>query len=646
MGRMEELVKLLNKYAKEYYEKDDPTVSDAEYDALYDELLSLEAFSGIVLPDSPTKRVGGKTNEGFEQVRHKERLYSLDKSKTVEGVEEWLGKISKGGEAVPVTLEYKYDGLTLNISYENGVLVRAATRGDGVTGEVVTEQVKTIANVPQTIPFQCEIDVQGEGLMPLSSLEKYNETAKTPLKNARNGVAGAIRNLDVDETRARNLSFFAYNVGYHRGITFENQAQVHEFLREQGFNVGEYFKVVSDYSEVEKLLAEAEISRPHLDFLIDGMVFKANDFALRETLGFTEKFPRWALAYKFKAEEKTTLLKDVLWQVSRTGKLNPLALLDPVDIGGATVSRATLSNLSEIKRKKIRIGDRVLVRRSGDVIPEIMGVAEELPGAREVEKPSVCPVCGAPVIENGFFLYCSNKENCAPRIISQIEHFCSKDAMDIDGLSEKTIEQFYEEFGLKDVDELYDLTAEDLLSLEGFKEKKAENIVRSIQKSKETTLARFLTALGVPGVGKKAAKVLEETFGTVDALKNATVEDLVNVEDFGLITASNIVDFFHSEENLRRIDSLLSKGIVFKEEEKGEGVFSGKTVVITGVLSSYKRSAAQEEIKKRGGKISDTVSKAVNLVVAGEDAGSKLQKAQKLGLEIIGEEEFLRLLSE
>ncbi len=646
MGRMEDLVKLLNQYAKEYYEKDDPTVSDAEYDALYDELLMLEKFSGIVLPDSPTKRVGGKTNEGFEQVRHKERLYSLDKSKTVEGVMEWLGKISKGEDPVPVTLEYKYDGLTLNLSYENGVLVRAATRGDGVTGEVVTEQVKTIDNVPLTIPFAGEVDVQGEGLMPLSSLEKYNETAKIPLKNARNGVAGAIRNLDVEETRARKLSFFAYNVGYHKGIEFKTQKEVHDFLKEQGFNVGEYFKLVSDYSSIEKLLSDAADSRPHLDFLIDGMVFKANDFALREMLGFTEKFPRWALAYKFKAEEKTTLLKDVLWQVSRTGKLNPLALLDPVDIGGATISRATLSNLSEIKRKKIRIGDRVFVRRSGDVIPEIMGVAEELPNAREVEKPSVCPVCGAPVLENGFFLYCSNKENCAPRIISQIEHFCSKDAMDIDGLSEKTIEQFYEEFGLKSVEELYDLTKEDLLSLEGFKEKKAENVVRSIQKSKQTTLARFITALGVPGVGKKAAKVLEETFGSIENLEKASVDDLVGVEDFGLITASSIVDFFRNEENAKRIETLLSKGIVFKEEETGEGVFSGKTVVITGVLSSYKRSAAQEEIKKRGGKVSDTVSKAVNLVVAGEDAGSKLQKAQKLNIEIIDEAEFLRLLSE
>lgn len=644
MGRMEDLVALLNRYAMEYYEKDDPTVSDAEYDALYDELVMLEKFSGVVLPDSPTARVGGKTNEGFEQIKHKERLYSLDKTKTVEGVMEWLEKLGKGGKNSSVTLEYKYDGLTLNLSYENGVLKRAATRGDGVTGEVVTEQVKTITNVPQTIPFKGEIDVQGEGLMPLSSLEKYNETAKTPLKNARNGVAGAIRNLDVEETRARNLRFFAYNIGYHSGVTFRTQEEVHSFLKEQGFDVGQFFKVVSDPAEVPDLLAEAEESRPHLDFLIDGMVFKANDFALREMLGSTEKFPRWALAYKFKAEEKTMLLKDVLWQVSRTGKLNPLALLDPVDIGGATVSRATLSNLSEIRRKRIRVGDRVLVRRSGDVIPEIMGVAEELPDAKEVEKPANCPVCGAPVIENGFFLYCSNKENCAPRIISQIEHYCSKDAMDIDGLSEKTIEQFYEEFGLKDVTELYDLTKEDLLSLEGFKEKKAENIVRSIQKSKQTTLARFITALGVPGVGKKAAKVLEETFGTIDALKNASVDDLVNVEDFGLITASSIVDFFRNEDNAKRIDSLIAKGIEFKEEEKGEGVFSGKTVVITGVLSSYKRSAAQEEIKKRGGKISDTVSKSVNLVVAGEDAGSKLIKAQKLGVEIIGEEEFLRLL--
>ena len=384
MGRMEELVALLNKYAKEYYEQDNPTVSDAEYDALYDELVMLEQFGGLVLPDSPTRRVGGKPNEGFRQFKHKERLYSLDKTKTVEGVGEWMEKLAKDGP-VPLTLEYKYDGLTLNLSYENGKLVRACTRGDGEIGEEVTEQVKTIKNVPQTIPFKGEIDVSGEGLMPLSSLEKYNADAKVPLKNARNGVAGAIRNLDVEETARRGLSFFAYNVGFHKGIQFNYQHEVHEFLKEQGFNVGDYFKVVSSFEEVRDLLAEAEQKRPTLDFLIDGMVFKADSFALREMLGFTEKFPRWALAFKFKAEELSTLVKDVVWQVSRTGKLNPLAVLDPVDIGGATVSRATLSNISEIRRKQIRIGDRVFVRRSGDVIPEITGVAEKLPDAKEVQ---------------------------------------------------------------------------------------------------------------------------------------------------------------------------------------------------------------------------------------------------------------------
>ena len=400
MGRMEELVELLNRYAKEYYEQDNPTVSDAEYDALYDELVMLEKFGGLVLPDSPTRRVGGKPNEGFRQIRHKERLYSLDKTKTVEGVGEWMEKI--GNPAL--TLEYKYDGLTLNLSYEGGKLVRACTRGDGEVGEEVTEQVKTIATVPQVIPFKGEIDVSGEGVMPLSSLEAYNRDAKVPLKNARNGVAGAIRNLDVKETARRRLVFYAYNVGFHKGIEFYSQHEVHDFLKEQGFDVGSYFKVVRSFEEVKKLLEEAAELRPHLDFLIDGMVFKADDFNLRETLGFTERFPRWALAYKFKAEELSTEVLDVLWQVSRTGKLNPLAVLSPVEIGGATVSRATLSNISEIRRKGIRIGDRVFVRRSGDVIPEIMGVAEAVEGARDVEKPTVCPVCGSPVVEKGVFL--------------------------------------------------------------------------------------------------------------------------------------------------------------------------------------------------------------------------------------------------
>lgn len=645
MGRMEELVELLNRYAKEYYEEDNPTVSDAEYDALYDELVMLEQFGGLVLPDSPTRRVGGKPNEGFHSVKHKERLYSLDKTKTVEGVGEWIAKIQKG-EPVPFTLEYKYDGLTLNLSYEGGRLVRACTRGDGEVGEEVTEQVKTIQNVPKIIPFKGEIDVSGEGLMPLSSLEEYNKEAKVPLKNARNGVAGAIRNLDVQETARRKLSFFAYNVGYHKGIDFHFQHEVHEFLIEQGFNVGDYFKVVKDFEEVKHLLAEAEVKRPSLDYLIDGMVFKADSFDLRETLGFTEKFPRWALAYKFKAEELSTVVKDVLWQVSRTGKLNPLAVLDPVEIGGATVSRATLSNISEIRRKGIRIGDRVFVRRSGDVIPEITGVAEQCEGAREVPKPTVCPVCGSPVLEKGVFLYCSNKENCEPKIISAIEHFCSKDGLDIDGLSEKTIEQFYEEFGLKRADELFLLKKEDLLSLEGFKEKKAENVIASIDKAKHTTLTRFLTALGIPNVGKKAAKLLEQTFGTLDKLMAATVEEIASIEDFGLITASSIVEYFSLAEHRDFISRLLANGITFSKEEKREGVFSGRTVVITGALSSYKRSAAQEEIRKRGGNVADSVSKQVDLVVVGEDAGSKLEKAKKLGIEIIDEKTFLAMLGE
>ena len=640
MGRMEELVELLNRYAKEYYEQDNPTVSDAEYDALYDELVMLEKFGGLVLPDSPTRRVGGKPNEGFRQIRHKERLYSLDKTKTVEGVGEWMEKI--GNPAL--TLEYKYDGLTLNLSYEGGKLVRACTRGDGEVGEEVTEQVKTIATVPQVIPFKGEIDVSGEGVMPLSSLEAYNRDAKVPLKNARNGVAGAIRNLDVKETARRRLVFYAYNVGFHKGIEFYSQHEVHDFLKEQGFDVGSYFKVVRSFEEVKKLLEEATELRPHLDFLIDGMVFKADDFNLRETLGFTERFPRWALAYKFKAEELSTEVLDVLWQVSRTGKLNPLAVLSPVEIGGATVSRATLSNISEIRRKGIRIGDRVFVRRSGDVIPEIMGVAEAVEGARDVEKPTVCPVCGSPVVEKGVFLYCSNKENCAPKIISALEHFCSKDGLDIDGLSEKTIEQFYEEFGLKSPDELFSLTKEDLLALEGFKDKKAENIIAGIEKSKHTTLARFLTALGVPNVGKKAAKVLEQTFGTLERLMSATVDEIASVEDFGLITAGSIVDYFSSEENRALIERLLAAGVTFLVEERTEGVFSGRTVVITGTLSSYKRSAAQEEIRKRGGNVAESVSKQVDLVVVGEDAGSKLDKAKKLGIEIIDEATFLDLL--
>ncbi|NCA67577.1 MAG: NAD-dependent DNA ligase LigA, partial [Clostridia bacterium] len=523
MDRMYELVELLNRYAREYYDEDNPTVTDAEYDALYDELVSLQKELGITLPDSPTLKVGGKSSRRFPQYAHKERLYSLDKSKTKEGVHEWIAKLKKTErECFPLTLERKYDGLTINLTYSNGNLVNAATRGDGVVGEVVTEQMKTIKCIPVKIKFTGDIEILGECIMRLSSLKAYNETAAEPLKNARNAAAGGVRNLNPEETAKRNLDFFVYGIGYYKGITFRTQKDIHDFLINNGFNKEGYFCLVEKEEELDNLLDNAEEERGNLDYLIDGMVLKVNELSLRDTLGYTDKFPRWALAYKFRAEEVVSRVLDVLWQVSRTGKINPLAVLEPVMIAGALVKRATLSNYSEIARKDIRIGSDVFVRRSGDVIPEILGVAQHNPQSKKVEKPEVCPSCGSKVIEKGVFLYCSTPDICAPRIVSQIEHFAAKDALDIEGLSTKTIEQLYNEIEINSVDKLYDLKKEQLLILEGFKDKKADNLINAIIRSKNTTLSRFLMGLGIPNVGKKAAKQLESCFKTLDKVRDAT----------------------------------------------------------------------------------------------------------------------------
>lgn len=645
MDRMKELVSLLNKYAKEYYELDNPTISDLEYDALYYELVDLENETGIVLPDSPTKRVGGAPLKEFVPYKHKLRLYSLDKAKGYGELERYFDRLNKLLGYIPeMTVEYKYDGLTLSITYKDGELVSAATRGDGTAGETVTEQVKTIKNVPLTIPYKGEIEIQGEGIMRLSVLKKYNRTAKNPLNNARNGVAGAIRNLDPKVTARRNLTFIAYNVGYTAENLFTSQCQVHEFLIKQGFDVDEDFCTINTVEEAKNEFEKIEEKRPKLDFLIDGAVIKVNDLHVREELGFTEKFPRWALAYKFDAEETTTMLNDVVWQVSRTQKLNPLAILEPVNLMGVKVQRATLNNFSDIQKKGIKIKSRVFIRRSNDVIPEITGLAEEYEYSVEIEKPTVCPACGSPVKEEGAFLYCTNPEKCAPAVVAYLDHFAQKSAMNIDGFSEKTAELLYNEYGVKYPYQIYELTYDDLIKLDGFKEKKVENLLSSIEKSKRVDLGRFIFALGIPQIGKKTAMQIADRFQSLEKIMNVGVEELTALEDFGQIMADNVVNFFKDEEQKRIIAKLIELGVTPTSNEKKEGVFSGKIVVLTGSLKTFKRSQAAELISERGGKTSDSVSKKVNLVIAGEEAGSKLDKAKELGIEIWDEQTFLRNL--
>lgn len=644
--RMAELVEMLNEYAYQYYTLDNPTVADVEYDRLYDELVELEKQLGYALDNSPTKRVGDVTLKGFNTVRHLGRLYSLDKCQSKESLSAWLNKLIKFCGYMPkCSLEYKFDGLTINLLYNEGKLQRAATRGNGIDGEEVTEQVKTIKCVPLSIDYKGAVEVQGEGIMRLSALEKYNlQEGVTPLKNARNAVAGAIRNLDPKVTASRKLEVICYNVNYIEK-DFEKGSDMIDFLSRNKFKISDKFDIYGDKESLIDDVDRIANKRDSLDFLIDGAVIKVDDTSIREQLGYTEKFPKWAVAYKFPAQETTTTLKDVIWQVSRTGKLNPLALLEPVDLAGVTVSKATLSNISEIKRKDIKIGSRVFIRRSNDVIPEILGIAEHTANSKDVEKPTVCPACGAPVIEEGVFLKCSNAKNCAPAIVSAMSHFASREAMDIDGLSEKTLETLYNEGKLNHFVDIYKLKPEDFDGIEGFAEKKVSNLLSAIEKSKNTTLDRLIFALGIPNIGKKASKQLSDEFKTLDGVMNATYDDLISLEDFGDIMANGFVQYWADEKHRADIEDLIASGIKIQEKSIKQGSLTGKKVVLTGSLPTLKRSQAKKLIEDNGGEVSESISKTVNLVVAGEDAGSKLAKAQKLGIEIIDEATLMSLIS-
>ena len=645
MDRKRQLVDILNKWAHEYYVLDNPTVSDKEYDTLYDELRRLEEADGVVYPDSPTRRVGGEPIKGFEKHTHIARLFSLDKSVTTEELSAFLTRVEKlAGTTPEYTVEYKFDGLTVCLTYENGQFIRATTRGNGTVGEDVTAQVLTIRSFPLKISYTGTLEVRGEAVIRLSVLEKYNQTAVEPLKNARNAAAGAIRNLDPKITESRKPDIYFYDVNYMSDGAPMSQTNAHDFLVQEGFKVYPYFAVCKTKDEVLSAISTIEKERKIIDVLTDGAVIKVNDALLREEMGFTDKFPRWAMAYKFEAEEVTTLLKEVIWQVGRTGKLTPLALLEPVDLGGATVSRATLNNYGDIQRKDVKIGSRVLVRRSNEVIPEILGTTEHYAHSQEIDKPCVCPACNSPLQEIGAHLFCPNKL-CVPRVVAALDHYASKNAMNIDGFSESTALQLVEKGMAVKFSDLYALTAEDLAKLEGFKDKKINKLLDEIEKSKTPTLDAFIYAIGVEGVGRVAAKDLAARFKSMENLKNATAEELISLENVGEITASAIVAYFTDEGNLVELAALESAGVAPTwSEEKKEGIFLGQSVVLTGTLSSFKRSEAQKLIEERGGVCQSSVTAKTTLVLAGEEAGSKLAKAQKLGIQIIDEATFKQML--
>lgn len=650
--RIRELVDKLNEYSKAYYVLDAPKISDKEYDELYDELLRLEEQSGIILPDSPTQRVGGDPLPCFEPHTHIHRLWSLDKVRTREDLIDWGRRVERIAESqhlprVKYALEYKFDGLTINLTYEGGRLMTGATRGNGIVGEDITPQIKTIRTVPLTIPFKGKMEVQGECYMKLSVLDEINKTTDEKLKNARNAAAGALRNLDPRITAKRRLDCYCYNVGYIEGKKLETQDEMLGFLRENGFTVSDYLVFCDDIETVCDEIDKAEESRPHLDFLIDGMVVKVRDFATREALGATEKFPRWAMAFKFAAEETTTTVRDITWEVGRTGKLTPRASFDPVELAGATIRHATLNNYDDIRRKRVGIGSRVFIRRSNDVIPEILSAVEGDVPERQVEKPTVCPACGAHVEHRGVHLYCTNSLSCAPQIAGRLAHYASRDAMDIDTFSEKTAALFVEELKLKSIPDLYDLGPQDYMGLQGFGERRINNLMAAIERSKDCTLGAFIFAIGIPNVGAKTAKDLARRFGTIEALRSATVEQLTEVPDVGEIVARSIVEFFADPSIATQVDRLLAHGVKPRPEEvQQDSPISGKTIVVTGTLEKLDRRQAETLIESLGGKASGSVSKKTDYVLAGESAGSKLTKARELGVRVLNEQEFFELIGE
>ncbi len=660
--RIKELVDTLNQLSYYYYTLDNPKVSDKEYDALYDELLRLESETGIILPDSPTQRVGGTPLEKFEKHRHLGSLWSLDKGQSFGELRNWDERVRRlieqynveNQEKLPqptYVMELKFDGLTINLTYEDGNLVQGATRGNGTIGEAILPQLKTIRSIPLSIKHKGIIEVQGEGLMPLSALEKYNETAIEPLKNARNAAAGALRNLDPKVTAERNLIAYFYNVGYSEGFSFNTHVEMIEFLKENRFPINNYFKLFKNIEEIIEEIERIKEDRKGLDVLTDGLVIKINDMKTREALGYTQKFPRWAIAYKFEAEEVTTKLLGIEWNVGRTGKVTPTALLEPIDIGGVTVKRATLNNWDDIQRKKVALGCRVWIRRSNDVIPEIMGIVEDSydnsQDIEEIIKPEKCPSCDSELVQDGVHIFCPNSLSCKPQLVSRLVHYASRDAMNIEGFSEKTAAQLFEEIHLKDIPQLYELKFEDIVNLERFGPKKAQNLLDAIEKSKNCTLDSFIYALGIPNVGKKTATDLADEFKSLEKLMEAEHELLIKIPDIGDIVANSIIEFFHDEKIVNSINKLLSEGINIRyehEEIEEETMFTGKTVVITGTIEGYSRNQAEAIIKKMGGKTSGSVSKKTDYVIVGEEAGSKADKAKELEINIITGEEFLKII--
>ncbi len=657
--RIEWLRKEIWRHNYLYYVLNKPEISDEEYDKLMDELRKLEEkFPEFITPDSPTQRVGAPPAKEFKAVKHVKPMLSLDTARDEEEIRAFDRRIKKelGVDEVEYVAEPKLDGLSVELIYEDGKYVRGSTRGDGIEGEDVTENIRTIRAVPlvlrdDEIPYPKKLAVRGEVIMHIKDFEEFNreliQKGEEPLANPRNAAAGSLRRLDPRETAQRPLDIFFYEIMHYEanGIKIESQWDALQTLKKWGLKINPYVKLCKNIDDAIKYHDEMEKIREDLEYEIDGVVIKVNKFEYQEALGVKTRSPRWAIAYKFPPRKEETQILDIMVQVGRTGILTPVALLKPVDVKGVTVSRATLHNEDYIKEKDIRIGDWVRIARAGDVIPEVIEVIKEKRTGNEKEfsMPKECPVCGSHVVREGAYYRCTGGLSCPAQLKRSIAHFASKNAMDIEGLGGKTVDLLVEKGLIKRISDIYRLTKRDLMRIPRFAEKSAKNLIEAIEKSKNRGLARLIFALGIPNVGEHTARLLAEKFKSIDKLMKATEAELLAIKEIGPETASSIVNFFNEERNRKEIEELKKLGIKMEYEEE-EGKLKGKVFVFTGSLKDFSREEAKEIVEKLGGIVSNSVSKNVDYVVVGEKPGSKYEKAKELGLKIINEEEFKKLV--
>lgn len=664
MGNVQERIKKLTeqlvRYNKNYYEEDAPVISDREYDEMLKELKSLEdSYPALKMKNSPTEHVGGKVSGKFEKVNHRVPVISLDNSYDQNELLSFDNRVKKRAASsgdMKYVLEPKIDGLSVVLQYNDGILVRGATRGDGITGEDITDNLRTIKSIPETIEFKGELDVRGEVYIGKKDFLKLNRRQEIEggqiFANPRNAAAGSLRQIDASLVRERPLSIFIFNLQYISGMSFSYHHETLEFLGNQGFTCADS-RECRNMDEVMKLCTYWEEERKNLDYDIDGLVVKVDSLELRERLGLKEKSPRWAIAYKFKAEEQETEVLDIEVQVGRTGAVTPRARFKPVKIAGSTVSFATLHNQDYVKEKDIRVGDTVLVHKAGEVIPEVVRVLKdrrkhELP---MFEMPEVCPSCETQLVrlEGEAVLRCPNHEECPAQNLRGLIHFVSKGAMDIDGLGESLVEKFSDLGMISYPSDIYQLGEEEISVLEGMGEKSAKSLTDAIEESKSRGLDRVIFSLGIPLVGAKAAKLLADKFGSMSSLEKAEFGDIADIYGIGNKIAEKVTAFFKSENNLREISRLEAAGVKMNYEKKtsglGEMIFAGKTFVLTGTLEKYTRDKASEIIEENGGKTSSSVSRKTDYVLAGKEAGSKLKKAESLGVVIISESEFEDMLN-